>query len=309
MDTDATFRGRRPEPLQSGVGGAAAAAAAAHQANVRLCESLLETVVLREVHQRIVALEAERAEEARRNREREERRRRDLLALRSVKFYRFVSHQATRAAKGKRINPRGKQQRKFSKSSQVCVRSKFALMKAKNRLVYRRTAVEKSFLKLPRRAADVIWRGLQCRFCLLRFPYSKAFFQHVRSRHIAPIRRRESAAQLVIRPGERRRVLARLYPPCSGRPLDPKKKYVCAVCKSVCDLYGLFLHMKEVHHGLLCMYCLKLFKKVGSSSVVEPEPEPDLFGTGTICISGTGMHYGSGSGFESGAEIKWNDKS
>jgi hypothetical protein len=43
----------------------------------------------------------------------------------------------------------------------------------------------------------------------------------------------------------------------------------------VCDLYGLFLHMKEVHHGLLCMYCLKLFKKVGPilkflfSSVVE----------------------------------------
>ena len=35
-----------------------------------------------------------------------------------------------------------------------------------------------------------------------------------------------------------------------------------AVCKSVCDLHGLFLHMKQVHKGLLCQYCLKLFKKV-----------------------------------------------
>ena len=35
-------------------------------------------------------------------------------------------------------------------------------------------------------------------------------------------------------------------PPSSALLLDPKKKYVCAVCKSVCDLYGLFLHMKQV---------------------------------------------------------------
>ena len=48
----------------------------------------------------------------------------------------------------------------------------------------------------------------------------------------------------------------------AARRLDPKKKYVCAVCKSVCDLLGLFVHMKQVHHGLLCQYCLKLFKKV-----------------------------------------------
>jgi hypothetical protein len=44
---------------------------------------------------------------------------------------------------------------------------------------------------------------------------------------------------------------------------------------------------------------------------VETEPEPDLVGTGTFCLSGTGtgMCSRSGSGFESGAEIKWNDKS
>ena len=44
--------------------------------------------------------------------------------------------------------------------------------------------------------------------------------------------------------------------------MNARKKYVCAVCKSVCDLHGLFLHMKQVHKGLLCQYCLKLFKKV-----------------------------------------------
>merc|ERR1719334_768727 len=53
-----------------------------------------------------------------------------------------------------------------------------------------------------------------------------------------------------------------LYPTNVIKQLDVKKKYVCAVCKSVCDLFGLFLHMKTVHHGLLCQYCLKLFKKV-----------------------------------------------
>ena len=44
--------------------------------------------------------------------------------------------------------------------------------------------------------------------------------------------------------------------------MNPNKKYVCAHCKSVCDLYGLFIHMKAVHKGILCQYCLKLFKKV-----------------------------------------------
>ena len=57
--------------------------------------------------------------------------------------------------------------------------------------------------------------------------------------------------------------MAALYPPeHTVKRLDPKKKYVCAVCKSVCDLLGLFVHMKQVHYGLLCQYCLKLFKKV-----------------------------------------------
>ena len=53
-----------------------------------------------------------------------------------------------------------------------------------------------------------------------------------------------------------------LYAAQPSKPMNARKKYVCAVCKSVCDLHGLFLHMKQVHKGLLCQYCLKLFKKV-----------------------------------------------
>jgi hypothetical protein len=263
-ETDPVFRGRRPDAASS-AGGAVAAAAAAHQLNVELCESLLETVIMGEVNRQIVALETERAEEERKNRERDERRRRDILALRGIKFYHFISHQVTRAAKTRRIKKRWgqKQLAAWRKPTAISVRSKFTLVKAKDRLVYRQSAVEKSFVALPRRASHAIWRGHKCRFCPLHFSYSKTFFQHVRSRHIAPIRRRNQA-KLDVRPNERRRILGKLYPPISGRSLDPKKKYVCAVCKSVCDLYGLFIHMKEVHHGLLCMYCLKLFKKVST---------------------------------------------
>ena len=228
----------------------------AHQLNVQFCHALVETVILLEVNRQIDVFEAERAEEARRNRERDERRRKDILALRGVKFYRFISHQPPRTLKKPKKN---------ELRSGVSIRSKFQLAKAKHRLVYRRTAVEKSFVSLPRRAAQLVWRGIKCRFCSLHFLYTKTFFQHVRSMHIAPIRRGVSS-QLEIRPGERRRVLSKLYPPITARPLDPKKKYVCAVCKSVCDLFGLFLHMKEVHHGLLCQYCLKLFKKASSET-------------------------------------------
>ena len=61
---------------------------------------------------------------------------------------------------------------------------------------------------------------------------------------------------------EKARCHGALYAPQPVKPMNARKKYVCAVCKSVCDLHGLFLHMKQVHKGLLCQYCLKLFKKV-----------------------------------------------
>lgn len=61
---------------------------------------------------------------------------------------------------------------------------------------------------------------------------------------------------------EKRRCLSTLYPPQPTKTMNPRKKYLCAVCKSTCDLFGLFAHMKRVHKGLLCQYCLKLFKRV-----------------------------------------------
>ena len=62
-------------------------------------------------------------------------------------------------------------------------------------------------------------------------------------------------------------VLRDIYPNSAAKTMNPKKKYVCAVCKSVCDLFGLFTHMKTVHKGLLCQYCLKLFKKVADLEI------------------------------------------
>ena len=61
---------------------------------------------------------------------------------------------------------------------------------------------------------------------------------------------------------EEKQCLDVLYRKQEVKVMNPRKKYVCAVCKSVCDLFGLFFHMKEVHQGMLCQYCLKLFKRV-----------------------------------------------
>jgi len=58
---------------------------------------------------------------------------------------------------------------------------------------------------------------------------------------------------------DRSRCLAALYPRgqdailTGRRPPDaiknPAKKYACAVCKVSFDLYGLFIHMKEVRRN------------------------------------------------------------
>ena len=100
--------------------------------------------------------------------------------------------------------------------------------------------------------------GLVCRVCKAGFGFTRALYHHVTRVHC------RAARELQFSGEERAAALATLYPrEHTVRRLDPKKKYVCAVCKSVCDLLGLFVHMKQVHHGLLCQYCLKLFKKVG----------------------------------------------
>ena len=53
---------------------------------------------------------------------------------------------------------------------------------------------------------------------------------------------------------EKRKALGTLYPKQIVKTMNPKKKYVCAVCKSVCDLYGLFVHMKQVKLHSLAFY-------------------------------------------------------
>ena len=104
--------------------------------------------------------------------------------------------------------------------------------------------------------------NLSCKFCKDKFTFTKSLYHHVRYVHFASLLKRKATPETVITEEERRRALQSLYPDSLAAPLDPKKKYVCAVCKSVCDLHGLFIHMKTVHGGLLCQYCLKLFKKV-----------------------------------------------
>ncbi len=56
----------------------------------------------------------------------------------------------------------------------------------------------------------------------------------------------EVPVPVTVTPSERASALRSLYPSSGVRTMNQKKKYVCAVCKSVCDLFGLFLHMKQV---------------------------------------------------------------
>lgn len=55
-----------------------------------------------------------------------------------------------------------------------------------------------------------------------------------------------------VTPEDHQKCLKTLYPKHSTKTVNPKKKYVCAVCKSVCDLFGLFLHMKQVSIAINC---------------------------------------------------------
>ena len=213
------------------------------EAAFQFCQSLLENFVLRSVNKEIDTIEERRAREEKLVKERLEKRRKDLLVLKSIRFHKFAPIGKLKKRSLKRLGP-----------GRSWPRSANRIGKAANKPLTRR---RQSSFSLARRGQ------LDCRFCSSKFVYTKALFQHVRNVHVAPVRRRE-VKELVISNVERRRVMSRLFPPPKSRVLDPKKKYVCAVCKSVCDLVGLFIHMKEVHQGLLCQYCLKLFKKVCS---------------------------------------------
>lgn len=208
------------------------------------CQSLLENIVLRNVNKQIDLVEERREKEEKRRKEREEKKKKDLMVLRSVRFHKFTPLVKMTKRKLKRL-----------KQSTLKTVDSFKLVNKKTKLLCKKTT------KIIFTSSINKMSSLHCRFCSSKFVYTKALIQHIRSQHIAPVRKRE-LKQLEISNVERRRVMSRLYPPPKSRLLDAKKKYVCAVCKSVCDLIGLFDHMKEVHHGLLCQFCLKLFKKV-----------------------------------------------
>ena len=51
---------------------------------------------------------------------------------------------------------------------------------------------------------------------------------------------------VTVTPEEKAALLSMMYPKNRSKPMNPRKKYQCAVCKSACDLFGLFFHMKKV---------------------------------------------------------------
>ena len=200
--------------------------------SVGVSEGIVE-VVLGEV---VKALNKKEEEEKMR-REREEKRKKEIAALKNIKYLRFVS-----LKKRKGIG-RLKNYKKKTKS--VEEKSRFRLEKREGgKLRYKK--VSKSTVFKRRSSSSSKSALVKCKFCTAQFAYTRAYFQHVRSVHVAPVRKKKTPQELVISKGDTRRALSRLYPPSSALLLDPKKKYVCAVCKSVCDLYGLFLHMKQV---------------------------------------------------------------
>ena len=187
-------------------------------------------LVLEKLDASIEAIEVEKEEELQQEREREENRRREIAAFKNFNYVKL-------SAVKKR--PRKKKFSKFKKNR---------IMKTNNK---------SPFYSKPRGSGH-----LHCRYCLKTFSFTKALFHHVKTSHIGPLLQRKRKEKFSISEAERQEAEKYLYPDNPVKQLDVKKKYVCAVCKSVCDLYGLFIHMKTVHHGLLCQYCLKLFKRV-----------------------------------------------
>jgi len=206
--------------------------------------------VLREVEKEI----EKKAQEERKRKEKEEKRRKEIAALKTVKFLKF-NLLKKKPGKRKSIGKLKKKTVKVRKKNVIETRTKFSMEKrVGGKIKYKKVSDSSRYRTI--RTGSV---HLTCRFCPSQFSYTRAYFQHVRTVHVAPIRKKK---ELNVTKGETRKALTRLYPSNGAQLLDAKKKYVCAVCKSVCDLYGLFLHMKQVHRGILCQYCLKLFKKV-----------------------------------------------
>nr|XP_040572394.1 LOW QUALITY PROTEIN: uncharacterized protein LOC121121511 [Lepeophtheirus salmonis] len=112
-----------------------------------------------------------------------------------------------------------------------------------------------------------------CRFCKMRLNDSKEIFEHIRIQHFGLTSRLNNSCDIDAKSSslpidvelsdiETKMYLNKLYPKQDVPTKNPKKKYVCGVCQSQFDLHGIFVHMKQVHKGMLCQYCLKLFMEV-----------------------------------------------
>ena len=222
-----TFRGRVPQlggSFQLGEWGSMEA---------RRYAKLMLDIVMERVEVGIEAIEAEKEEELQLEREKEEKRRREIAAFRHFNYVKLSS-----------LKKRSRKKRKVSK--------------------FRTKKIFKASSKCPVLFKTRPSGRLRCRYCPAEFGFTKALFHHVKTSCpvIQPLLQKKVREKVEVTEEERLEALTYLYPDNKVKQLDSKKKYVCAVCKSVCDLYGLFIHMKTIHHGLLCQYCLKLFKKV-----------------------------------------------
>ena len=251
------YRGRRPE--EEG-GRERTSEELARTIATTICGDIVNLVMVA-VNSGIERIEEEREAEEERRRERDEQRRRDIQAHRNVSYRQLCP----RTKKRKRhLGLHGGKVKETSKRTRTLLNRLSSLQGFKKTSNTRNTY----FKNLAVTHARIFRRNgeIKCRMCGARFSFTRALYHHVTRVHCRSTRKLEFSEE------ERATALAALYPPeHTVKRLDPKKKYVCAVCKSVCDLLGLFVHMKQVHFGLLCQYCLKLFKKVDLNYLFSSE--------------------------------------
>ena len=242
------YRGRRPE--EEG-GRERTSEELARTIATTICGDIVNLLMVA-VNSGIERIEEEREAEEERRRERDEQRRRDIQAHRNVSYRQLCP----RTKKRKRhLGLHGGKVKETSKRTRTLLNRLSSLQGFKKTSNTRNTY----FKNLAVTHARIFRRNgeIKCRMCGARFSFTRALYHHVTRVHCRSTRKLEFSEE------ERATALAALYPPeHTVKRLDPKKKYVCAVCKSVCDLLGLFVHMKQVHFGLLCQYCLKLFKNI-----------------------------------------------
>ena len=123
-------------------------------------------------------------------------------------------------------------------------------------------------------------RAVKCRHCPEKFVSNKGYFGHARTAHFhLPARPKKDPkpqesqkedkdtedeseaaeakdskpklpaapeAPVSLKESEYPELLSQLFPKFAAVPMNPKKKYKCAVCHDVCDIHALFAHMKQV---------------------------------------------------------------